>query len=363
MDKFQRLIVLMLVLTTSLAAYPMVALFTELNLNPRDPLYFETNYSTTYTLKTDTAPSHIITVQSIPISADITNCSIQVSNADGSGSATMYSSLLSSEGFWLNGTTISVYYTIFWFFIENPIQQTLSGIRGAHSPKNITLIDPFGFIGPVNATYLLSYVKYYIVPFSDISNQVSNEYDVISASGVKIGTALYDTTCGLCWKIEIYNQVTNHGMTLNFSNTNFLISRNRYWFTGTMLANFLIGWAVFFILQKRKKWPMEDVTEMVKLIFIGDFAFFLDGIVDIWYNCFLIWIFILHAIYLGLILLFEKRFWRAALIGGLELAMCGVMMFHHTPIDLVLTFSPISIAAFLALIALWAENLKEKSRS
>jgi hypothetical protein len=349
MNHQQRILILVLVVGASLLAYPMVVLLTALNINQRDPLYYEKSYESLYSLSSDGEDFGSITFRSEVLSSDVSKASIDLFGVN-------QESQVTSDGIWINASnsnTPSDYSVFFWFFIENPVQEAVKGEIDTQSPSQIRIIDPFGIFGNINTTFTLHFERFYIENFREFANQVSNYYAVYDdATGLKIGYALYDTTCGLLWWFDVINLATQKNMRVDLQETNFPISRNRHFFTGTVLVNFAIAACLFLIIKKWKQFTKEDTILMTKLIILGDFAFLIDGFLDIWYNNNLIGLFVVHILFTGLMVAFFPKNWRVSLISLLELAMCGVMLRFHGTIDLVLTFGVCTIGAFIGLMSL-----------
>lgn len=346
----QRNFILDLVIICGLLGYPTVVLLTALDINPRDPLYYETEYNSTYDFSIN---------GEFDFSANFTSemMTSSVSNATLIGSTVEKHTLVSVDGKWINttgGSTESSFYLPFWFFIENPIQETLKGESGAHSPERVYLVDPWGFFGPVNTTYTLKFIEFYIEPFQNFATQVSNLYDVyINETDTKVGQALYDTTCGLMWWFDVYNTDTGEGVRAELTETTFIISRNRFFYMYSMLFWFAIGLLFFAFRIYWKKYEKEQIFEMLLLMGLGFAAFFLDGILDIWFTNMKPMLFAVHGAWVlaTLILTWKDRHWRIAIIPLLEFAMVAVMIFFHGTFDLVFTFCPMVIAGWLALMA------------
>jgi hypothetical protein len=343
MNNKQRMLCLTIVVLGSLSTYFLVALFTELNFNPRDPKYYEKDYTSNYNLLQDNKIKSNFNFKGVPINSTHSNATLKLGN-------TTYSTIVTTNGLWMNESATSEHFLIFWLFIENPVQQGFAGEENFYSKPEITVIDPFGIFGQKDQVYLLVFSHFYIHSFDEISNQVSNYYEVYLAdSNVKIGNALYDTTCGLLWWFDIFDVSSSHGIKAEYTATTFLISRNRFWYTGTMLGCFVLGFIVFFLIAKVKQFEKEHIKEMVKFMIIGDLAFFMDGVLDIWYTAYKPVLLALDFVIIGLVYLFFKEHSEVVFIGLLEVLMCMVMYFFMGDISLVFTFVPGSIAMFFAL--------------
>jgi ABC-type enterochelin transport system permease subunit len=69
-------------------------------------------------------------------------------------------------------------------------------------------------------------------------------------------------------------------------------------------------------------------------------------------------LFVIHLLFTLVFGLFcnKRKFGRVIFIPLLEIMMCGVMLFFNGRVDLVLTFSPTTIAAFAAVMAtIWKD--------
>ncbi|HMF34866.1 MAG TPA: hypothetical protein VKK79_25820 [Candidatus Lokiarchaeia archaeon] len=199
-----------------------------------------------------------------------------------------------------------------------------------------------------NQTYRLQFTEHFIDSNPMFRNQESNLYEVY-ANGHKIGQALCDTTSGMCWWFDVYDPAAGQGINVVLTATDFPVSRNRFWYTGTMLPCFVVALVVCGTIAKRNKWRREDVKTIAILIGLGDFAFLLDGTLDIWFNNIMPLLLGLHVVFIFLVIFLQRQYWREAIPAMLELGMFRVKVFLGR-IDLVLTYALGCISTFVMLV-------------
>ncbi len=349
-SNIDRNILLIIVIGFSLLAYPMCAIVTLLDINPLDPLYYEEKYSSTYAYTIDDEDEIVTLFFSEPINSTLSKAIFSIDNIN-------YTTLVSSDGYWINtsqSSTPTNFSILFWFFLGNPITNRIKGDVNAYGPNESWIIDPWGLIGKVNETYRIKYVKSYIETFEKFSTQTSNLYDVCTfETNISIGQALYDITTGVLWWIDVYNREIDNGVYVELSDTDFLISRNRFTTMFSMIALFIFAYSVIYLLMKKKKYSKPRIRDINNFVVLGFFAFFIDGILDIWFTSYYLILVLIHLMYMILagMLTYKRDNWRVIFIPPLELLMCMVMFFFKGDICLVLTYTPGLIATWAALAA------------
>ncbi len=321
---------------------PINRIAVELDINPKDPLLFESQYTASfeYNNATNDLPLTLTVIQVHPES-NWANVSIQVGDS-------LYWIQPTLDGFLEN---TSKRYSIFWLHVGNV--QLEGVIFGAEAGTEFNVTDPIGLIGPPNANYT-AIIDRKIVNWALEPGLHGAQFSFIvtfynESNNVVMGTAMYDSTCGMLFTLSggyPYSQV-------KLITTNYPISRNRMTIIPWAIGLF-VGLAVVAYILMKKRWKLETDTirEITLLLIAGGTAFTVDVYVDVWFyavlgfwNCMLLHL----GITLGFaaICLYRKYNLKCIVPAVLELAFILSMVAFVGD-----TFVP-HLTAFWGLIFSW----------
>ncbi|NVM30565.1 MAG: hypothetical protein HWN65_17120 [Candidatus Helarchaeota archaeon] len=256
-------------LALPLPVSPINRIATELDINPEDPLLFDTQNIAIYDYHNGTTEKTItITVTEVNQGSNWANVSI-----------------VTDSTYWIQPTLnglIKGRYTIFWLHVGNVITRGL--IFGAEPGMRFNVTDPIGLIGSAGTNYTAIIdrrIVYWSLDADLHGAQFSFQVTFYNESNnVTMGRALYDSTCGLLFTLEggsPYTQVT-------LQETTYAISRNRFtvipWAIGLFAG--LVAVAYLF-MKKRLKLEAEKTREITFLLAAGGTAFLVDVFVDVWF--------------------------------------------------------------------------------
>ncbi|MDD1778040.1 MAG: hypothetical protein LUQ65_07700 [Candidatus Helarchaeota archaeon] len=248
---------------------PVNRIAVELDINPKDPLLFETNHVARFHYNNGTTDlTMIITVTEVDGMSNWANVSIQV------GDITV----------WVQPTLdglIRDRYTIFWLHIGN-IQQQFN--FGAEPGTIYNVTDPVGLIGPQNANYTAVVDRKTVLWALDAplhGAQFSFIVTFYSTTNNEVaGVAMYDSTCGLLFTLNGGSPYVD----VKLLETSYPISRNRLtvipWAIGIFIALPIVA---YILLKKRWNLQNETINEVVLLLGAGGAAFGIDVYYDVWF--------------------------------------------------------------------------------
>lgn len=288
---------------------PINRIAVELNINPKDPLLFETNHVAQFHYNNGTADlTMILTVTEVE--SNWANVSIQM------GDKTVW--IQPSLDGLLQGR-----YTIFWLHVINPQIQSIFGeIPG--TVFNVT--DPVGLIGSQNANYTAIITRrtvYWAVDAPLHGAQFSFIVTFYSTTTNEVaGVAMYDSTCGLLFTLNGGSPYVD----VKLLETSYPISRNRLtvipWAIGVFVGLTIVA---YILLKKHWKLENDTINEVVLLLGAGGAAFCIDVYYDVWFYAILGFegSLLLHlgaTIGLGLLCLYKKYNLKCITPAILELA-------------------------------------------
>ncbi len=252
---------------------PINRIAVELDINPQDPLLFETYHTAAFHYNNGTMDLSItLEVVEVNLGSNWANVSVDVE-----GSISYFQS--SIDGI-LDNT--SNRYSIFWIHVGNV--QLEGVIFGVEAGTELNVTDPIGLIGPAYGNYT-AIIDRKIVNWATDPALHGAQFSFLvtfynESNGVKMGQAMYDSTCGLLFTLQggfPYSQV-------KLMDTSYPISRNRMtvlpWAIGLFAGLIIIA----YILMK-KRWELEQktITEITLLLTAGGVAFTVDVFIDVWF--------------------------------------------------------------------------------
>mgnify|MGYP000421493217 CR=1 FL=1 len=276
---------------------PINRIAVELNINPQDPLLFETQHTAIFQYNNGTMEMTMtLSVTEVNQGANWANVSI-----------------VSDSTYWIQPSIdglINNRYTIFWLHVPN-VQ--LRGVSfGIEQGTTFNVTDPIGLIGPPNANYT-AVVDRKIVNWALEPGLHGAQFSFIvtfynESNNAVMGEALYDSTCGMLFSLEGGTPF----IKIKLLETTYPISRNRMTVIPWAIGVFT-GLAVVAYILMKKYWKLEPETirEVTLLLVAGGAAFTVDVYVDVWFYAMLGFAgsLLLHlgiTLLLGAICLFQK---------------------------------------------------------
>ncbi|MHA1271508.1 MAG: hypothetical protein ACTSPY_17075 [Candidatus Helarchaeota archaeon] len=257
-------------------------------LNERNPLFFDSNnyYSSFYFNNGSYNYEQIVIIQSININTTTSNITITI------GQNLQGYFLAHPNGIVYQNKILKGNFSFWWILVPNLL--TTFG-QGLEPGKRYDIIDPTGFLGVLNAEYILIIERKGVYwPYDQrlgnlLGAQASFDVSIYNESNmVKIATATYDQTTG---NIELLEGGVNIDISLSLFQTNFPISRNRInqmWIALIygpiiIIVAYLfmrIDWQVKYLRRLHLKSEMRNETSV--LLIAGWVAIIIE-MVDIWF--------------------------------------------------------------------------------
>ncbi|OGP56699.1 MAG: hypothetical protein A2V67_13040 [Deltaproteobacteria bacterium RBG_13_61_14] len=171
-------------------------------------------------------------------------------------------------------------YSLIWVAIPNPVTEwRRSKIEAAINAVRVK--DVAGWIGPAGRTYQLKFSKRLILWSRILDSQASYEVAVLNDAGQEVATAIYDATIGLLFELRTHTGALG---SLSLLDTNFLISRNRYWQGGLAVLFGVLAVLYQFTLRRRRIADQPRLfTLEADLVIFGVLAIWTDAFYDIWF--------------------------------------------------------------------------------
>jgi hypothetical protein len=259
-------------------------------------------------------------------------------------------------------------FTIFWVHIViGAGSETVN-----HIGRNFSIFDILGILGAPDTEYMLTITENYVYWAEEPGlhgAQFSLKFEIRDLNGVRVAKGELDCTCGMLFIIEIG---AGNLRTLQLIDTNYDISRNRL--TGwpvSLITAIITPILVFCFLHFYKKEPLEKNLETTLLIALGETAFIVDIMIDVWMYATIpggfIGNLIIHGIVAGCIAayaLWRKIGFKWAIPAILELAYL-IAMLGFTSDSYVPHLTAFMGAMLSWLCVLWAmgyERVPSKSK-
>ncbi len=259
--KRKRLIILAVAI-----GYFISFLFNMVSAVVPDPKYYEQSFASTYSLYNGDKTIDIDFVSNPQL--DDTLVSLNFGE-------TLRTFNFSSEGYFLNGSTITIYQSLFWVDLGNSDYVDLSGSK-------IMIIDLIGILGNSFEIYEMHIIEkdvYWADVPSLCGAQASYIIEIYDEAGIRKAKGMIDYTCGMLFELSIGNQ--NYS-DLKIINSNYIISKNRLIsLIGSFIA--IIGFPLLtYIYLKRKNDDKSNLESTVILMTYGQIAIFIDLYFDVW---------------------------------------------------------------------------------
>ena len=322
----ERLRVFNRVVWVAFTAFIGVWLLSVLNINPKDPTFFDKEYTARYR-----ADGEILKQKGAYL------------ELEARGKNTLR---IVQDGLEQDFTIPEGEYSIFWAYWPNPVVSLRSKVDDAVNSSEV--VDFPGILGRPGATYRMRMKERIIVWSKVLDSQASYRIGLIDEAGREIATGIYDATCGLLFRLESH---TGSLGVLELEETDFPISRNRNW-QGLIAILWGIGVLIYQFLYLRRK-VTEETRSLYslknELVVFGIIAIWIDAFYDIWFFHYLwtpglVAIHILAAVYV---------FWRFGWWGIFplfELAWAGAFMGGKDSLVPQLTFFPGLIVTWVACL-------------
>jgi hypothetical protein len=288
--------------------------FSWLNLNPKDPTFFDRDYSARYQAGGALAERGLAEVRVKSVARqflDISQAGLNLNYpVDEQGR-------LASSG---------AVYSLVWISFPNPVTEWRRSKTEA-AINALRVKDLVGWIGPAGANYRLKFEHRIILWSATLDSQASYEVGVLNDAGQEAATAIYDATCGLLFELRTHTGALGQ---LSLLETDFKISRNRNW-QGSLALLFGVLLVLRHFTLRRKKLAGEIALWKLEadLILFGVLAIWTDAFYDIWFFHYLggLGLIVIHLALAGYVFrrfgwwgifpLFEV-FWSVAYAGGQE---------------------------------------------
>lgn len=239
-------------------------------------------------------------------------------------------------------------FTPFWLHFSNPML-----VLKTEHPEYL-IVDSPGLLGEPNLQYQARQEKSLIFWDETLQSQASYKYGIFNAKGRRVATGIYDSTCGLLFKMCIKN---GEKPDLLLKETNFPISRNR---VALIFLFMLIAVAEIFLIRKivLPRSGRKEAMVMSISVALGIACLATDTLMDLWYPFALgtvtpmVW----HCILIAILLFLGKR-------GGIpaiaEVAMAGALWFQLKGPAPTLAFIPGLIVAYIMSVNNVERSLKK----
>ncbi len=266
--KYRFLILLSITLAFA-AGFLVNQIAVYLNINPKDPLYFDTPYSSNFQYNDGFLANRTITLSAVDIQPSWTNTSVTID--------TTQWITMTSDGL-VNGTDR---YSLFWVHIPNPL---LSGPFGITEGLTFNMTDPIGLIGAPGTNYTgIVTDKFVYWPFVPGVHGAQFAFTITfynATNNALIAEGAYDSTCGLLFELKGGSPYVQ----IELLETSYPISRNRMVF-GPWALGLSAGITVFAYIFMKKKTELdpETIREITLLMVAGVAVLTLDITSDVWF--------------------------------------------------------------------------------
>jgi len=320
-----RLKIILLAILPFLLASAMLYCFTQINLVAKDPIAFDgRKFSATYATDQGVVAIKRATEESI---YEVTGEINGLLKTDRHG---MNAGPNGEEGF-----------TPFWLHFSNPVLSL-----NTENPE-YPIYDHIGVLGEPQQSYTARQEASLILMDDILQSQASYRYGIFTAAGERAGTAIYDATCGLLFRLQI--KQPDHP-DLRLTDTDFPISRNR---VTLVIVNTLLAVLMLVLLFRQARHAAAELSEQARreafLVLLGVLCVATDTLLDIWYP--FAFGFIAPMVWHALIAIALFYFGRAGFIPATaEMAMVLAFYLYDKGSALTFFYVPGSITAFLLVL-------------
>jgi len=262
-------------------------------LNPHDPLFFDRPMFVTYTYNNGTHTG-TLDIRVSALHSDRTTVTTTWYGETDSFNVTR-------TGEFIDGGTTTTNQSFFWIHIAAGLGAEFIDLPG----QVYRIYDPIGVLGPANTSYNLTvhaYTNYWSLEPGIHGAQASCTF-VIYNENTLVAEGFFDRTCGLVFELKIGGGANYR--TLDITNTNYDISRNRVfgilWMLPIAIITPIVGYILMTKVPRFKVEEKDTRLEMTALIGVGMTALTLDIFVDVWYYATVGFVtnIIIHGIVLG----------------------------------------------------------------
>jgi len=320
-----RLRIIALSILPFLLASALLYFFTQINLVSKDPIAFDgSKFSATY-----------VTDQGAVAIKRATEESIYEVTGEING-------LLKTDQRGMNvGSNGEEGYTPFWLHFSNPVLSL-----STENPE-YPIYDHIGVLGEPQQSYTARQEESLILMDDILQSQASYRYGIFTVDGVRAGTAIYDATCGLLFRLQI--KQPDHP-DLRLTDTDFPISRNR---VTLVIVNTLLTVLMLVVLFRQARHAAAETSEQARreafLVLLGVLCVATDTLLDIWYP--FAFGFIAPMVWHALIAIALFYFGRAGFLPAVaEIAMVFAFFLYDKGSALTFFYVPGSITAFLLVL-------------
>lgn len=270
LSKRERYIVFFLVVGLIVISGGLTSLFTVLNINPRNPMFFEENNHAVYKLSGEFPPAGVSKASLNVMSLTPSQTTAKVHYGQTSSFKT------TPEGRYVSDDAPTDYYTLFWIFLENPMVSA----PGSNLGKKYSVVDPIGIISGENEVYTLVVENESMILWSEtLSSQASYKVSIYK-DNVKVASGIYDATCGLLFHLETHK---NGFSSLDLTGTSFPISRNRNYNLAIAIAVITGVLIVVYVWARKSSMSEKKRNVLLNLLAIGFACALVDLYFDLWF--------------------------------------------------------------------------------
>lgn len=270
LSKRERYLVFFLVAGLILISGGLTSLFSLLDINPKNPMFFEENNHAFYKVGGGFASGGVSTA-----SLDVTPLTSEQSMASfqygGNSSFRM-----SSNGRYVSNGSATDYYSLFWIFLKNPMVHGPSVNKG----KEFRVVDPIGIISEENNVYTLIVENESTILWSEVLSSQASYKVSIYKDDLKVASGIYDATCGMLFHLETHEEGYS---SLDLTETSFPISRNRNYNLAIAIAIAIGVLIAVIIWSKKSSMSVEKRNTILKLLGVGFACALTDLYFDVWF--------------------------------------------------------------------------------
>ncbi len=270
LSKREKYFVFFLVVGLIVISGGLTSIFTLLDINPRDPLFFGENNHAVYRVNGELTASEVPkgTLNTIPLTSTRTEAKFQ--------NGKTYSFRMTPNGRYISDNSPTEHYSLFWIFLKNPMIYGPSSNKG----RKYSVVDPIGVISEENEVYTLIVENETTILWSEtLSSQASNKVSIYK-NGTKVASGVYDATCGMLFHLETHINGFN---SLDLTETSFPISRNRKYNLAIAIAVTIVVLISVYVWSKKTSMGLEKRNTIFKLFGIGFACAIVDLYLDVWF--------------------------------------------------------------------------------
>jgi hypothetical protein len=326
-----------------------------LNVNPKDPLYFDEQNSALFQFNDGFLSNKTITLTVADLQPTWTNTSVTIDSTQWI--------IMTPEGL-VNGTDR---YSIFWVHIPNPL---IAGPFGNPVGSVFNMTDPIGLIGAPGVNYTGVVTDTFVYwPLAPGIHGAQFSFTITfynATNNAVIAEGAYDSTCGMLFELKGGSPYVQ----IKLLETAYPISRNRMVF-GPWALGLSIGITVFGYILMKKKTELDSATirEITLLMVAGVAVLNVDITIDVWFYSLLGFMgnMLLHigvALALVVICFYQRYKIKCTIPAFLEIAfLIPMVFFMGDPYVPLMTSAMGLVISWLIMMYIAGHPAQPKSKS